>query len=342
MMPHTSSTSSSSVRFLAASMVFLLGLGVLLAAVQFVMFPRHDRDKLWSDYLELPAGSVDVLLLGTSLIHANVNPAVMWHETGVRAYALSGSEQSLLTTGPYLDEALRAQQPSVVVIDLHMISSDNRELSENQKRSNLTMMPLGMPKVRAIVSSLPGSEWTRFILPLEQFHSRWSELQRKDFSLRKWRSDAEDFFLGYRRVDRVDPQRPSDERRAFDPERYQRNYALLSDAITIAESSDARVLLLVGPSSRPAIHDEWIEVLRRDLRRDHPNAEILDTARKVTEMGVDPQTDYYDQWHLNSRGAEKYSRWLAVRLLESYGSLGRREDPAAAAWQAAYERYGSD
>lgn len=339
MMPHTSSISSSRVRFLAASLSFLLGLGVLLAAVQYVVVPRHDRDELWSDYLELPGDSVEVLLLGTSLIHANVNPAVMWHESGVRAYALSGSEQSMLVTGPYLEEALKTQQPEVIVVDLHMVSVDNNKLSENQKRSNLTMMPPGIPKIRAIARSLQGSEWTRYLLPLEQFHSRWSELERKDFSPRKWRRNAKDLYLGYRRIDRVDPQRPTDERRPFDADRYQQNYSLLSEVIAIAESSDARVLLLVGPSGRPAIHDEWTEILRRDLRRDHPNTEILDAARRVAEMGVDPDVDYYDQWHLNSGGAEKHSRWLATWLGEKYGSLGDHDDLVAVPWRVEYERY---
>lgn len=338
-MPPTSSTSGSDMRTITACIAFLAGLALLLAAVQFVMFPRHDRDELWPDYLALPGESANVLLFGTSLVHANVNPAVMWDETGARAYALSGSEQSLLTMGPYVEEALKTQRPELVVLDLHMLSVDNLELSENQKRSNLTMMPSGAPKIRAVTRAVPGSEWTRYFIPLEQFHSRWSELTRADFSPAKWRRNDPKLHLGYRRVDKTEPQQPSDETRPFDAARYRRNYALLSEAIGEAESAGAKVLLLVGPSARPAIHDRWLTALRRDLARDHPDADILDAARRVDDMGVDPEVDYYDHWHLNSVGAEKYSRWLAAYLADRYGIARGSGDVPEEPWSVEYERY---
>ena len=50
----TSSTSSSRNRRIVASVVFLLGLAVLLGALQYVLYPRLDRDELWSDYQALP------------------------------------------------------------------------------------------------------------------------------------------------------------------------------------------------------------------------------------------------------------------------------------------------
>ena len=338
-MRRTSSTSDSRGRLFAKSAVFVLGLVLLLGAVQFVVFPRHDRDQLWSDYMSLRPGSVDVLLLGTSLVHANVNPAAMWEDSGIRAYALSGSEQSLLTTLPYLQEALRVQKPAVVVLDLHMLSTENFPLSENQKRSNLTMMPMGLPKLRAISSATPASEWTRYLVPLEQFHSRWAEIERDDFDPRKWRQRSDNLFLGYRKIDKIEPQQPSGERRPFDEKLYEQNYRAVSEIIGAAEDAGARVLLVVGPSSRTNLHDEWLKRLEPDLARDHPNARILDTPSRVQEMGVDYATDYYDVWHLNSGGAEKYSAWLGRQLSEQFGLPREGSEDLDSAWRAALARY---
>lgn len=335
----TSSTSSSSVKRAVRAVVFVVVAGLMLAALQFALFPRHDRDELWTDYRALPNGSVDVLLLGTSLVHANVNPAVVWDETGVRAYDLSGSSQSLLTTRPYLEQALRSQSPQLVVLDIHMLSMPNEPLSEMQKRTNLTMMPFGLPKLRAIADAAPASEWTRYLLPLEQFHSRWGELQRRDFSPNKWRRNADNLYLGYRKVDKAAPQERSTDRRTFDEALYDRNYAIVSDIIATAQASGARVLLVIGPSTRPVLHEAWVPRLQADLKRRYPGVELLDTASRVAEMGIDYERDYYDLWHLNSKGAEKYSRWFGRKLVSDGTVSPKGNDRLDEPWRLEWKRY---
>ena len=338
-MQQTSSTSSSRRRNLALSLAFLLGLALLLGAVQFVVFPRHDRDRLWIDYEKLAPGSVDVLFLGTSLIHANINPVVLWQATGIRAYDLSGSEQSLLTTLPYLKEALRTQKPKVVALDLHMFSTKNFPLSENQKRSNLTMMPFGLPKLQAISVATPAPEWPMYLSPLEQFHSRWGELSRADFKVRKWRSDADNFFLGYRNVDKVVPQQATSTRKDVDNALYAENYRVLSDIIETAQGANAQVLLLVGPSSLVHLEDKWVERLKSDVARDYPKVRILETQLRTSEMGVDYRKDYYDELHLNRKGAEKYSRWLGKQLAAQYGLPRQSSRSLDRVWRTELTRY---
>ena len=291
------------------------------------------------DYRNLPPGSVEVLFLGTSLVHANLNPPVLWEASGIHAYDLSGSEQSLLTTRPYLEEALRTQTPSVVALDLHMLSARNLPLSENQKRSNLTMMPFGVPKLKAISAATPASEWPRYLSPLQQFHSRWGELRRKDFSPNKWRPESKSLFLGYRKVDKVVPQNPSSETMGFDEALYVQNYRAISDIIEVAQAANAEVLLMVGPSSRVHLQDEWIERLKPDIAREYPNVRFLETQLYTGEMGVDYRTDYYDELHLNSVGAEKYSSWLGSLIANEYDlprAGGRALD---APWRRALGRY---
>ncbi len=338
-MQQTSSTSSSRRRHLLGSVVFLLGLAVLLGAVQFVVLPRHDRDKLWMDYRDLPRNSVDVLFLGTSLVHANINPTVMWEKTGIRAYDLSGSEQSLLTTLPYLKEALKTQRPKVVVMDLHMLSNRDLPLSENQKRSNLTMMPLGIAKFGAIGAATPAAEWPMYLIPIQQFHSRWNELKRKDFRPSKWRKDDGNFYLGYRMGDKVVPQQPSPERRDFNEELYTRNYRVVSDVIDVAENADAEVLLMVGPSSLVHLHDAWIARLQTDLKRDHPEVRVLEAQVHTQAMGVDYRTDYYDKLHLNRVGAEKYSAWLGGLLANWYDLPRDSSGELDGVWRKELARY---
>lgn len=338
-MQQTSSTSGSKYSNLWKSVAFLAGLAMLLGAAQFVFLPRHDRDKLWSDYLALPEGSVDVLFLGTSLVHANINPVVLWEAAGIRSYDLSGSEQSLLTTLPYLREALSTQAPRVVVVDLHMFSLTNWPLSENQKRSNFTMMPMGTPKLSAVTAGSPAREWTSYLVPLELFHSRWDELRFDDYNVYKWGDPANNTFLGYRKADKTVPQQPSYDRRPLDDVRYVENYELVSDIVELAEEAGAEVLLLIGPGALVSIHDDWTERLVHDVSRDHADVRILEAQYRTAEMDVDYAVDYYDQWHLNARGAEKYSAWLAGQLSQLYALPNEPSAHLDRAWQDELGRY---
>lgn len=335
----TSSTSGSRYGNLVRSVAFLLGLAVLLGITQFVLTPRYDRDDLWTTYRELPEGSVDVLFFGTSMIHANVNPTVIWETSGIRSYVLSGSAQSLALTPWYLEEALKTQHPRVVVLDVRGLLNESHEQTERQKRVNYTMMPAGVSKLRAMVADLPPQEWTRYWVPLEQFHSRWIELGRGDFNPLKHCGKRPDSFFGYRLVDRVEAQQVSRSRKSFDADIYDENYRLTSQFIETASGAGAQVLLLVSPTSQPDFYAEWLPRLEADIARDYPNVSLLSAQDRVEEIGLSYESHYYDASHLNRLGAERYSTWLVGELRERYGSATETSEAWEAVWQRESARY---
>jgi hypothetical protein len=291
---------------------------ILLWAAQFVLMPRYDRDDLWTTYRGLPEGSVEVLLFGTSMVHANVNPVVIWETSGIRSYVLSGSAQSLVVTPWYLEEALRTQRARVVVLDVRGLLNESYKQTERQKRVNYTMMPAGAPKFWAVIEGSSPQEWTRYWLPLEQFHARWGELSRQDFNPLKRRDRRADSFFGYRLVDRTEPQELSPSRKAFDAQVYDQNYRLAAQFIETATGAGAQVLLLISPTSQPDLYAEWLPRLQADIGRDYPDVELLNAQDHMGEIGLRYQTDFYDRTHLNRRGAEMYSRWLALELAERH------------------------
>lgn len=338
-MRQTSSTSGSKIRRFARPVLFLALLTLLMAALQFIMTPRYDRDLVWAQYESLPAGSVEVLFLGASPVHSNINPVIIWEETGIRSYDLSGSAQTLLFTYWHLEEALTTQSPDLVVLELRMLSRQNHEFTEIQKNSSLTMMPLGEAKLRLVVEALPSAEWTRYLIPLEKFHSRWSELRRSDFDPAKWTRTRDNLYLGFRSTDRVEAQVVSSTRKPYDDTLYEENYEYVSRIIERAHAAEAEVLLFVSPSSRPHLHDEWMEGFSADLAEDYPSVRILNAEDFTDDFGLDYATDFYDGTHLNTRGAEKHSRWLAVQIETMLGSRSIESGEVSLPWKNALSRY---
>lgn len=339
MTQRTSSTSGSKPVKLVKSIIFLVLLAILLGLAEFALVPRYDRDDLWTTYRGLPDRSVEVLFFGTSMIHANVNPTVIWETSGVRSYVLSGSGQSLAVTPWYLEEALKTQSPKVVVLDIRGFLNESYVQTELQKRLNYTMMPMGATKLLAVAEGTHAAELTRYFIPLEQFHSRWAEVGRQDFDPRKRQETSNDFFLGYRLVDRVEPQVPSMSREPFDNAVYAENYVLLGRFIDAAGDAGAAVLLLLGPTGSPRLYDEWLPRLQADLRRDHPSVTVLNAYDYLGDLGLEYNSDYYDSTHLNLKGAEKYSEWLAGSIAETYGLPSERQDAWESPWSEESLRY---
>ena len=97
--------------------LFVLLAGLLIGALSLAFRPlRVDYGAVWGPYLAEPEDSLDYLYLGSSYAYCDVDPAVIYDQTGLTGYVLAGPEQTLSQTYWYLREALETQSPSLVVL----------------------------------------------------------------------------------------------------------------------------------------------------------------------------------------------------------------------------------
>ena len=102
---------------------FLAGLLVVLILVNDVMiFKQEDGTNPVRNFYDLPQDTVDVLIIGTSHAGMNISTKTLWNEYGIAGYRFWGSIQPIWNSYFYLQEALKYQNPKVVVIDLHSLS----------------------------------------------------------------------------------------------------------------------------------------------------------------------------------------------------------------------------
>ena len=66
----------------------------------------------------------------------------------------------------------------------------------------------------------------------------------------------------------------------------------------------------------------------------------LDREEYRSQLGLDPQVDYYDQGHMNLTGVIKVSDWLGDWLDANYDLPDHRNDPAISEnWNADLAQY---
>lgn len=309
------------MRRVAGTLIFIASFALLYSALSFVITPHTDRDSIWKTFLRLPKNSVDAIFTGTSKIHANVNPVVLWKTKGITSYDLSGSSMDLNTTYRYLEQAFLTQRPKVVGIEMLMMRDDNLEIDKIQRR-NITFMPFGVPKIKAAFDRLKPSEVEYWTLPVSRFHSRVlnSDIKRTDFAWSKW-DGAPNIFFGYRCLDRVEPQVAEGTPTPLDPVLYKTNYALLRKSIDLARFYGAKVVILETPHAKADMLKYYREALAIDLATDYPDVVMWTMADYAKTLNVNHNTEFYDELHLNRTGGERFTTLLGNHIAPLVGKV---------------------
>ena len=111
-------------RILRTAGLLLLILCILLHAADQMLVLKGVENRYYSaastygGFYHMRKNTVDVLFLGTSNTYCAFSPDELYRRYGIRSYNLAGSQQSMLTSYYWLEEALRTQKPKVVVLDV--------------------------------------------------------------------------------------------------------------------------------------------------------------------------------------------------------------------------------
>ena len=133
-----------------------------------------------------------VLFLGTSHSEYAISPMEIYEDSGIVSYNISTSVQPIEGSYYLLQSAFSSQSPDVVVLDVsNLFFSD--EIAENGWRYIFDIMPLNMSKIRmARRYAMLKNDTEQFdlscekdflnaLVPMFQYHTRWSELSQIDF-----------------------------------------------------------------------------------------------------------------------------------------------------------------
>ena len=159
------------VREFCFAVLFLLLAVLLIGLTSTALRPvRTNYGAVWGPHLGEPEDSLDYLWLGSSYAYCDVNPAVIYDETGLTGYVLAGPEQTLSQTYWYLRQALETQRPSAVVLEA---SALHFAKYQNYTQVNVGSRPAGLNKLGAVFTASEPELRTGLLFDLYFYHSRW-------------------------------------------------------------------------------------------------------------------------------------------------------------------------
>lgn len=268
-----------------------------------------------------PEDSLDVLAFGSSHMYCTLTPLYLYEQTGLRAYVLATQQQAPVATYYYVREALRTQQPDVIIVEAFMFASENKTVSTGVAHDSIDPYPDSWNKLMLIREMDQEDGKESYYVNLMKYHTRWKSLTQEDFTFDA-RGDT-DPLRGYMFFSEVGESSSRQQTYDVEPVAVQQEHLdYLLKIKALAEEQDAKMLLLFAPfPMNDAYRGKFLTL--HQFAREH-GIDTLDMNLEFDAIGFDGMTDFCDSSHLNVVGAEKATLHIGRFLTETYGMTPRQ------------------
>ena len=279
--------------------------------------PWDMSNKIGGFYNEKDRGSI--YFLGASHSYCTFSPNILEGLCGVKSYVLASQQQPVGASYYYLKEAVSKHTPEVVVLDVMTCICKGGFGDEGVVHSYSDPLPFSFNKLAMVVNTAPRKLWPQAIFPLIKYHSRWSELKEEDYTVEP--KDYKDPRRGH-----VALYGQSETFEAggehFTPENFLRHMREKDKAtlLKMKKYCDERGIRFVLVKT-PTYNDRFYQPVLRDVKKFAKESAIpfvdLNELKSAAEL---ERGDYYDGYHLNESGAEKFNLTLWAKpeiLLEA-------------------------
>lgn len=310
------------IKNILSSVLFLLGLILLLMAVSLFFQPKNNtevngmEDIKANGILSEPEETIDVLFIGDSVSYCSVIPIQIWRDYGITSYMCGTSLQQLYYSKEFLYKTFETQSPQVVMLEGTPIFN-NFMYKEN----------IRMAVERA--------------LPVFRYHDRWKTfgtMMELDTDLRVEYTHQE-VSKGYyyspavEVVDAEDYTTPTDEVAGI----LSDNKQTLVEIMDFCKENGAELILYSAPNTltwTPAGHNALVQ-LAEELGLTYFDMNYMPEA-----VPVDWSTDSFDGGdHLNYAGAQKVTAYLGRYLAEKGIFEDKRSDECYKTWNDAKKEF---
>ena len=308
---------------------FLLVITLGILELNRVLKPKWDYD-LFATYVcdgFYAEDSLDVVFVGTSQVLYGITPMELYEEYGIKAYDCATGAQSYVVSHYWAKEAIERTHPKVVVIEIYDLAFDDLS-GEESIRQSLDYMRFGKNKIdasRDVINLYDiDSDFTSFLLPAVRYHSRWQELEKKDFTYQL--KDKSYYTKGY--IGGTDVYAFSYAGVDFEtiPDMWEDTFLTdyLRETLEYCKETDTKVLLTKVPIAgyNYAMHNKVQQIA------DEYEVPFIDMVsdKDWAAAGIDSNTDFIGLPHLNFSGAIKTTRYLGEFLVNEYPEVLENSD----------------
>lgn len=269
--------------------------------------PWDMSNKIGGFYNEIEGD--DLYFLGASHSYCTFSPTIIEELCGVKSYVLASQKQPADVSYYFLKEAVNKHKPETVVLDVMSCVYKGDFDEEGVIHSYSDPVPFSFNKLAMVVNTAPPRLWPQALFPLVKYHSRWSELKDEDYAVRP--KDYKDPLKGHVALRGQSESFGAGEEH-FKPEDFLRHMRESDKAslLKMKKYCDEKGIRFVLVKT-PTYNERLYEVALVDVKKFAEESAIpfVDLNGLKSEAGL-KREDYYDGYHLNEAGAEKFNRTL--------------------------------
>ncbi len=310
---------------LKRTIIYLLLTIIILLLFFALLRPKNDETLIVAaDFYKEENNSLDVIFLGSSRNVMNVNPAVIFEKEGIKSFAYGGMGQPIWNSYHYLVEALKHQDPEVIMLEVGMLSFEEQYADYNFTVKNTLGIRSLKNRHDNIKISAPSNMQIDLFLGFPIYHNRFTELTKADFTL-----GLVDDYITYKSYKGFIPSQsvvefeaPYDNSADIAYELPQKNIDYLEKIIALCESEGINLVFFSTPDiiTTTTNWSEMNDSIAQSVQSvaDENNIPFLYCDELVYDIGIDYAEDFRDERHLNVLGSTKLSSFLATFLIENY------------------------
>lgn len=321
---------------------FILLFTQLFVWISYIMRPINvDRRNFTGYYAEKT--KLDIVCIGASSTFVYWSPLVAWQEFGITSYNLahrSMPPESFLTC---LQEALKYQKPTLIILDIRPFIYTDTKRSESQIRFATDNMNYSFNRNALISDVVPDrivengdTNLFNYIFDISKYHTNWKALNQE--MVIRFNNRSENYLKGFEFEDLVDMDMVDfvDVSNVYDstpPDEYI--LCLFEELLSYVSTLETEVIFTVSP------YDEGVSGRERynyyESRILEMGWQFINTNNYLQDMDIDSYVDYfYDSRHMNIFGAEKYTKFLGTYILQHFRLQDHRDDEAYHQWNEDY------
>ena len=330
-------------------------LGVLLAFGSYQVMSEvmvrtltGDEARVRNFYLE-EENSLDMVIVGASTAYTDYSAPLAWKEFGITSYSLATNSAPMGLAKSMLKEVRKYQNPKVILIDINGILYDDAgETNENNIRRWIDNMKFSKNKIDTINELIPTEQRMNYFVPLMKYHARWKDIGECLEAFNIERENKKDpshlVVLGDEGMSGMVAQHPIKDVTNYRQKTvmYQKSGESLIALLDYCKTENLKNIVFTNMprfySSTKMIQEKerFNEAKEKIAEYGYP---CIDLDDYVKEIGLDPETDFYNANHLNVYGQRKNTRFLIQKLMETYDLTSTHNETVTKRWNEEYRAY---
>lgn len=338
-------------RNITKSVVFLIILVVIFFLCERILTEKwmyrpginEGETNRYESFYQLPSGTVDYIVLGTSHSFFSINPMLIYAREGYTGYDLGSPAQTVEMSYWWLQEAFKYQKMEYVFYDVGSLFFNEEDKDAGSVIKGLTYMKPGIQKLKAAYDcKLLKMSVLELISPMYVFHSRWKVLTEDYFNIGEHYYPYKGTYLTFSTKLNTDKELAN-----------KRDYILYEEGMVTLQNRG------ISEQNKKIFHDMYLFCQERGIKLvpmkcptlywDENNVEIINNLLSEydltlldlnEEININWKLDTPDNGkHTNFWGNCKSSDGLAKWMRNNYELVDHRDDTGYNLWKEDLQKY---